>query len=344
MKKIIYIGNKLKSDRSNLSTIHTLGAALETEGYSIYYASDKTIKILRMLDMIFTFFKYKNKVDFVLIDTYSTYNFYYALIISQLCRVFKLTYFTSLNGGNLPMRLKLYPKMSSVIFNHAIYNIAPSEYLKVAFENHGYNNIKYIPNSIEINKYPILDKKFDKPRLLYVRSFAKIYNPKLAIKVLRLLIKRGVEAELCMIGPDSDGSLQDVKMLARKNNLKVRFTGKLSKTEWTALSKEYNVFINTTNVDNTPVSVIEAMALGLPIVSTNVGGMPFLIENDYDGLLVKPNDVNAMVTAIEKIFNNSIKRNTLIKNARLKAEKFDWHHVKKLWFEVLGHDSSESLT
>ena len=343
MKKILYIGNKLKSNRSNLSTIHTLGSALESEGYTIYYASNKSNKIIRMLDMIFTFFKYQNKVDMVLIDTYSTYNFYYAFIISQLCRVFKLAYFTSLNGGNLPMRLKSYPKMSGMIFNHAKYNIAPSEYLKVAFENHGYYNIKYIPNSIEIKKYPIIEKEFDIPRLLYVRSFAKIYNPKLAVKVLRLLRKRGVEADLCMIGPDSDGSLQDVKMLAKKYDLKVRFTGKLSKAEWTSLSKNYNVFINTTNVDNTPVSVIEAMALGLPIVSTNVGGMPFLIENDYDGLLVKPNDVNAMVSAIENIFNEINKRKTLIKNARLKAEKFDWNHVKKLWFDVLGHDSSGSL-
>ena len=56
---------------------------------------------------------------------------------------------------------------------------------------------------------------------------------------------------------------------------KITITGILRKAEWIELSKDYDVFINTTNVDNMPVSVIEAMALGMPIVSTNVGGIPF---------------------------------------------------------------------
>ena len=68
----------------------------------------------------------------------------------------------------------------------------------------------------------------------------------------------------------------------------MNFTGKLSKQEWRDLSKDYNVFINTTNFDNTPVSVIEAMALGIPVVSTNVGGLPFLITDKVDGVLVEP--------------------------------------------------------
>jgi glycosyltransferase involved in cell wall biosynthesis len=101
------------------------------------------------------------------------------------------------------------------------------------------------------------------------------------------------------------------------------------------LSKEYNVFINTTHFDNTPVSVIEAMALGLPIVSTNVGGIPFLVHNTSSGLLVNDNDDEGMTKAIKSLFNDKELGNKMIINARKTVENFDWNVVKYNWFEIL---------
>lgn len=335
MIHLLYIGNKLKTNNSNLSTIHTLGSLLEREGYQLTYASDKVNKAYRLLDMILTCLKHFRTSDKVIIDVYSTHNFYFALIVSQLCRAFEKPYLTNLNGGNLPMRLKAHPRLSGLIFNHAQYNVAPSKYLKETFERFRYQRLIYIPNSIEIDNYPYLQKTFDVPRLLWVRSFSKIYNPLLAVKVLKVLRDRGIDASLCMVGPDSDGTLQDVKDFATALNVSVRFTGKLSKTKWIALSKDYNVFINTTHIDNTPVSVIEAMALGLPIVSTNVGGMPYLIEHDRHGLLVAPDAVAAMVAAILQLFEHPNERDEMIGNARLLAEHFDWNRVKNQWNDLL---------
>ncbi len=104
--------------------------------------------------MVFTLVKNRNRLDFVLIDTYSTQNFYYALIISQLCRLFKLKYIPILHGGDLPNRLKKNPKYCNYIFKHSFINVSPSLYLKEIFNDHGFANIKYIPNSIEIKNYP----------------------------------------------------------------------------------------------------------------------------------------------------------------------------------------------
>nr|WP_321228490.1 glycosyltransferase family 4 protein [uncultured Psychroserpens sp.] len=335
MKNVLYIGNKLQNKSSNLSSIHTLGLLLEDEGFTMYYASSKSNKILRLLDMMFTFFRRVYKVDIVLIDTYSTHNFYYALIISQLCRVFKVDYICSLNGGNLPARLEKHPKMSRMVFKNTKCNVSPSEYLMNSFKQYGYDNVRYIPNTLNIENYKLIEKDFSCPKLLWVRSFSRIYNPKLALKVLKQLKELYPNAVLCMVGPDSDGTLKKVKTLANKLDLNIKFTGKLTKTEWIDLSKNYNIFINTTNFDNTPVSVIEAMALGLPVVSTNVGGMPFLINNSFNGVLVEPNDQDQMVEAIIEILNNDIKRDHIIKNARLKVEQFDWQKVKKRWTDIL---------
>ena len=110
----------------------------------------------------------------------------------------------------------------------------------------------------------------------------------------------------------------------------------LSKSEWINISVNYNFFINTTHFDNTPVSIIEAMALGLPIISTNVGGMPFLIEHGQEGLLSDDSDVPAMVKNIKRLLESPNLAETLSRNARKKAESFDWKLVEKQWIQLFS--------
>lgn len=336
MKNVLYIGNNLNSKTSNVSGIQTLGPLLESEGFTLFYASSKFNKVLRLLDMLWNCLKLSKKADVVLIDTYSTQNFYYALLVSQLCRFLKLKYIPILHGGNLTSRLKSHPRWSRLVFKNAKYNVSPSLYLKTAFENAGYDNIIHIPNSIVIDDYSYINRVYDVPNLLWVRSFSEIYNPKLAVHVLNKLKEDYPEARLCMVGPDADGSQREVINLAEHLKLNVEFTGKLEKKEWIKLSENYNMFLNTTNFDNTPVSVIEAMALGLPVVSTNVGGMPYLIANDKDGILVEPNHIENMSSAVLSIMKNTEKRNKIVEGARKKVMNFAWDRVKSLWIKALS--------
>lgn len=335
MKNLLYIGNKLSSPSNNLTSIDTLGSLLEKEGNKLSYASSKVNKVLRLLDMIFTTIRHREKADYVLIDVYSTNNFWYAIIISQLCRFFKLKYIPKLHGGNLPSRFKNNPKLCSLIFDNAHYNIAPSNFLLFSSLNSGLKNVYYIPNTIELKNYNFKERLKIEPKLLWVRSFDKIYNPIMAVKVFVEIKKTYPNATLCMVGPDKDGSLQKTKNFANQQSVEVTFTGKLSKSDWTKLSQDYDIFINTTHFDNTPVSVIEAMALGLPVVSTNVGGIPFLLENNDTALLVNDNDVDGMVNSIKTLIENDETSQKIIKNARQLSETFDWEDVKRLWSNIL---------
>ena len=334
MRNVLYIGNALLNKGKTSTTIDSLSKYLSVN-YNIKIASNKSNKVLRLIDMMRLVLGNSAKTDYVLIDTYSTTNFYYALIISQLCRLLNLKYINILHGGNLEKRLELNPKLSRLIFKNSYKLVAPSNFLKSIFESYGYNKVIHIPNNIEIDRYMFENRNINDIKLLWVRSFSSIYNPEQAILVLERLLKKNYNAELTMIGPEVDGTLKKVKELAKNKNIDVNFTGRLSKTEWIALSKNFNVFINTTNFDNTPVSVIEAMALGLPVVSTNVGGMPYLISDNQDGLLVNPRDVEAMVNAILKIKNEDNLREEIIKNARSKVENFAWTKVKLKWEALL---------
>lgn len=336
MKCIIYIGNKSNHVRkSNLSSIDILTPLLTETGFKLFSVSKKKNIYLRLFDMLFTCFKYRNVVDYVLIDTYSTLNFYYAYFVSQLCRILKLKYIPILHGGNLPNRLKKTPKLSNAIFNNAFANVSPSKYIETEFKHLGYHNIVCIPNSIELKNYSFNKKSFKKVKLLWVRSFSKIYNPLLAIEVLKKLKDENIDTKLCMVGPDSDGSLVEARIYAKQLNVEVDFKGKLSKQEWISLSYNYNIFINTTNFDNMPVSVIEAMALGMPVVSTNIGGLPFLIDDKINGILVEPNSAEAFVNAIKELVLSPNKANEMALNARKHIEAFDWKIVKNQWVKLL---------
>ena len=333
--KLLYLGNKLSIHGFNKTTIETLGIQLEQEGYVVYYASNKKAFLFRLLDMMLAVFIYRKQVSYVLIDTYSTRAFWYSFVCSQLARVFNIKYIPILHGGNLPNRLQKKPKLCQMVFANAYQNIAPSGYLKQAFENAGFKNVIHIPNSIEIDKYELKTRVELAPKLLWVRAFASIYNPEMAVKGVQQLQEKYPSATLTMVGPDKDGSLQTTKAFAESIGVAVNFTGQLAKEDWWQLASEHDIFINTTHFDNTPISVMEAMALGLPVVSTNVGGIPYLLTDKENALLVSDNDDAAMTEAILDLLNDKVKANQLAKNARTFIEQMDWQVVKNEWKQIL---------
>lgn len=335
-KKVLYIGNALTHKNVTVTTIETLSTSLREEGYDVVVVSRIKNKIGRFLDMISAVRKHRKHIDIVLIDTYSTTNYWYAVYVAKLCRLYKIPYIPILHGGNLPERIKRSASSAKKLFQNAHINIAPSHYLMEAFQKEGYTNIRHIPNTIDLSKYPFKERKRCTPKLLWVRSFAVIYNPMMALQVLQKLQKVYPEATLTMIGPKKDESFDRCSAFAKAHNLPVTFTGKLSKEAWISLAASHDIFINTTNFDNTPVSIIEAMALGLPVVSTNVGGIPFLLKDTQNGLLCPPENIETFVEKLILLIDNTDIAREISLQARESVQNFDWRLVKISWNEVLS--------
>lgn len=330
-KTILYIGNKLSAHGKTPTGVETLGAKFSEIGYQVITVSDKKNSWIRLADMLFTIARNRSKADAVLIDTYSTQNFYYALLCGILCSLLRLPYFPILHGGNLPNRLKNSPRMSKLLFKNAQVNIAPSNYMYDFFVKNGFQNTVCIPNFIELENYAFKERSTVTAKLLWVRSFKEIYHPQMAVEVAHLLMKKGCEVSLCMVGPVLDATYQKCIELAQTLKMDVRFTGRLSKPEWIALSKEYDIFINTAHADNLPVSVLEAMALGMPVVSTGVGGIPALIQPGKNGLLCPDNDSDEMVNQIIRLTENPALTAQISQEARLTAEEYAWEKVSTEW-------------
>ena len=333
--RILYIGNKLENSGDNPSGVITLGLKLSEFNETILI-SNKRNQVLRLIDMVLTMLRRINDYDIILIDAFSGRAYYYLIICSLIAIIIQKPYLPILRGGDLPNTLKKFKYFSKIVFKNSLLNITPSLFLKKHFNLHNIST-KYIPNFIDLNNYPFKKRERCRPRLFWVRSFHKVYNPVFAVKVISELVKKYPNAELCMVGPDKDGSLATCKALIKKLNLtkNVKITGYLSKKDWINLSKNYDIFINTTNYDNQPVSVLEAMSLGFPIVTTDAGGLKYLHTNGVDALIVKKNDVKGMINKIEVLINNAKQSKNLSINARLKSEDFCWKKIKPIWEKVL---------
>ncbi|MFD1079683.1 glycosyltransferase family protein, partial [Longispora fulva] len=210
-KHLLYIGNELQDRGGTPTSVDILAPLLREEGYEVKTASANPGKLQRLKEMLLLVYRNRRTADYVLIDTYSTTNFWYAAAVGYLCRRFKLKYIPILRGGNLPQRLKRSPRETTKLFSNAYQNVAPSQFLMASFEAAGFRNLIYIPNSIQLSDYPYKERKNIKLYLLWVRSFAKVYNPLLALHVLEILLMKYPDAELCMVGPEKDASMAACK-------------------------------------------------------------------------------------------------------------------------------------
>jgi glycosyltransferase involved in cell wall biosynthesis len=196
-----------------------------------------------------------------------------------------------------------------------------------------------IPNPVNLDNYRFHLRRQASPRIVWLRAFHTIYNPSLAPRVLSILAREFPDVHLTMIGPDKgDGSAQTARRMAQELKVedRVSFTGAIPKMEVPARLNQSDIFLNTTNVDNTPVSMLEAMACGLCVVSTNVGGIPYLVDHLQDAMLVPPDDAEAMASAVRRILNEPELAVSLSKQGRLKTERLDWAEVIKQWESVLS--------
>ncbi|MDP2161309.1 MAG: glycosyltransferase family 1 protein, partial [Flavobacterium sp.] len=250
MASLLYVGNKLSNINNNPSTIETLSRQLQQEGIEVTAVSGYKNKVLRLLHMWIAIVLHSRKANVVLIDVYSTLNFWYAYSCSLWCRVFNVPYIPILHGGNLPARFQKNPKQAMTLVNNAHKTVIPSAYLKQHLASFNLPRVEVIPNTLDLANCSFKQPSNLQPNLLWVRAIDGIYNPEMALQTLALVQKEFPEAKLTMVGPYKSISEMAWQQTLNKYELPVQMTGKVSKEEWIALAASHSVFINTTTIDN----------------------------------------------------------------------------------------------
>jgi len=336
-RAILMIGNFLSQKRSTRSMCEDLAERLQETGLTVITTSNRTTRVVRLLDMLWSVWWRQHSYELAQIDVFSGRAFLWTQAVCWLLRQIHKPFILTLHGGNLPSFAQTRGNDVRRLLNSAQIVTTPSRYLLEEMSPYR-ADLKLIPNALDLSNYAYIRRDHPAPRLIWLRAFLNLYNPTLAPKAIAKLVKDFHDLQLIMIGPDKgrDSALQDVRDIAKELRVfdHIQFPGGIAKSDVPLWLNKGDIFINTTNVDNTPVSIIEAMACGLPIVSTNVGGIPYLLKDEQDALLVPPDDAEAMANAIRRILTEPELAKYLSDNGRQKAEQFDWSVVLPKWQDI----------
>jgi glycosyltransferase involved in cell wall biosynthesis len=210
--------------------------------------------------------------------------------------------------------------------------VVPSRYLQEVFEQHGYR-AHVIQNVVDTSSLAYRERFPLRPRLLSTRNLERHYGVDVILMAFALFKTRYPEATLTVAGYGRDErALHD---LARSLGTSgIRFVGRQEPPEMAALYADADVFVNASIVDNQPVSVLEAFAAGLPVVSTATGDLANLIGQNECGFIVPVGDPAAMAAAVTSLLEHPVRALRMARLAKQKVETHTWPRVRDAWGAV----------
>jgi glycosyltransferase involved in cell wall biosynthesis len=315
-----------------------LCARLASAGWRMRIVSRHPSRIGRVLEMLWTCWRERHRYRVAAVDLYSGPAFFWAKAVCVVLRRIGKPYILMLHGGNLPKFAASRQGMVRSLLASAVAVTTPSNYLMEHMQPYR-DDIQVLPNGISIRTYPYKLRRQGALRLIWLRAFHEVYNPEMAVQALALLKQDFPDIHLTMIGPDKgDGSLQRTRQEAERLCVIDHLTllGSVRKEDVPEKLADGDIFLNTARIDNTPVSVLEAMASGLCVVSTSVGGIPYLVRAEYEALLVPSDNAESMAEAVRRIIIEPDLSRRLSYNARRKAEQLDWSVILPRWEKLLS--------
>jgi glycosyltransferase involved in cell wall biosynthesis len=318
-----------------VSQSEVLAGHFRADGVRVRSASSLRHPVLRTLHQAAAVVAWRG-VPVVVVDVFSGRSFRMAEIASWLARRRGRRVILFLHGGGLGRFAPAHRRRVARVLERADAVLAPSEFLARTFRPWGHE-VRVIPNVVGVDPDRGPERDAPRPALLWMRTFQEDYDPLTAVRCLARVLEDLPEAHLTMAGPDH-GLLEATRREAGRLGIgdRVTFPGYLDEAAKRREMAAHDVFLNTNLVDNSPVSVIEAAASGMVPVATAVGGIPDLLSDGADGVLVPAGDADAMAAAIVGLVGDPVRFRALSDGARALARRSTWREVRPRWSEELA--------
>ena len=236
------------------------------------------------------------------------------------------------HSGEVEDHLRRWPRTSLPIIRLADRVVVPSDYLVSVFAKFGIKAERVL-NTVDLARFRFRERRELSPVLLSNRNLERHYNVECILRSFAMIQQRIPDARLLVAG---DGSERNrLRALAVSLGLKnVEFLGAVAPEHMPALYDRAGVFVNASDIDNQPLSIIEAFASGLPVVTTDAGGIPDMVTNEETGLLVDRNDHEAIAESVIRLLSDNPLAQRLASLGEEASHKYTWAAVRRDWLRL----------
>jgi glycosyltransferase involved in cell wall biosynthesis len=216
--------------------------------------------------------------------------------------------------------------------------VVPSGFLVEVFKKFDLA-ARAIPNTVETAQFSYRQRSILQPRFLHNRGLERHYNVPCSIRAFSIVQQRYPDASLVIA---HDGPMRhDLEMMVAGMGLRnITFAGGVSQERMRALYDEADIYLMSPDIDNMPLSILECFASGLPVVSTAVGGIRFVIENERTGLLVSRNDHKALAAAALRYLNEPNLVDRVTRNGLKECDRYRAETIAGEWSRLYREVSS----
>ncbi len=210
--------------------------------------------------------------------------------------------------------------------------VTPSGYLVDVFARFGLP-ARPIFNIVELDRFQFRDRRPLKPVFLTSRLLEPLYNVPCVLRAFALIQKRIPEARLTVAG---EGFLrEELESLARELGLRnTEFIGRVPFEKMPEMYDSADIYLTATDLDNMPSSITECLASGLPVVTTDAGGIPYIVSHEETALIVARNDHEAMAASALRLLEDNDLAAGIAARAREHCRKFSWQGVQGEWLAL----------
>ena len=230
------------------------------------------------------------------------------------------------HGGGAERFFSKNKRLISHVLRQTDKNIVLSGFLGTVFDRY---QIPYtiVPNIIELDSSAYRKRTRLNPSFICIRTHEKIYNIPCILKAFQLVLEKVPDAKLTLVG---GGSLHnEFKQQVQGMGLKsVIFTGRVDNSRIYSLLDQADIMVSAPTVDNMPVSLLEAMNAGLLVISSKVGGVPYMIKDLGNGLLFPSNDHVALAQKMLWALDNQERSLAIVDAAHNEVLKYNWKSIR----------------
>ncbi len=220
----------------------------------------------------------------------------------------------------------------------------PSGYLVEVFARFGLG-ARSIYNFVDTSRFRFRTRRPLRPVFFSNRNLEPLYNVGCTLRAFRIIQQRFPEATLTVAG---DGSQRgELEQLARELDLRgTTFIGRVEQSRMHELYECADIYLNSSDIDNMPISLIESYAAGLPVVTTDAGGIPHMLTHEQTGLMVRRGDHEALAACAIRLLEDDALAKRITSNALAACRGYSWEAVREEWlnlyFELAREDSSRA--